>query len=56
MKTKLALFQEGIGQITHFIDAKECLVFPVDNSRHFWFEDKFGVRYSFFEAMSKFWN
>ena len=56
MNTKLALFHANIGQITIFIDAKECLLFPLETTKNFWFEDEFGVRYSFFEAMSKFWN
>lgn len=52
----IALFHEGIGQTTQFLDPKECLHFPYDNTRHFWYEDKEGNRYSFFEAMSKFYK
>ena len=52
----IALFHEGIGQTTQFIDAKKCLEFPYDNTRHFWYEDKNGNKYSFYEAMSKFYK
>jgi len=52
----IALFQEGIGQTTQFLDPKECLQFPYDNTRKFWYEDKKGNKYSFFEAMSKFYK
>ena len=52
----IALFQEGIGQTTQFLDARECLEFPYDNARHFWYEDRQGNKYSLFEAMSKFYK
>lgn len=52
----IALFQEGIGQTTQFLDAKECLQFPYDNTRLFWYQDKQGNRYSFYEAMCKFYK
>jgi hypothetical protein len=56
LKKMIALFQEGIGQTTHFLNAKECLEFPYDNTRYFWYEDREGNKYSFFEAMSKFYK
>lgn len=57
MKKEIALFQQEIGQTTRFMDAKECLAFPYDDdTRHFWYEDKQGNKYSFFEAMSKFYR
>ena len=52
----IALFQEGIGQITQFLDPIECLQFPYDNNRFFWYEDKKGNKYSFYEAMCKFYK
>ena len=53
---ELALFQQRVGQVTIFMEAKECLAFPYDNTRHFWYEDRKGNKYSFFEAMSKFYK
>lgn len=53
---KIALFQEGIGQITQFLCPLECLTFPYDDTRHFWYQDQKGNKYSFFEAMSKFYK
>lgn len=52
----IALFHKGIGQTTQFMNAKECLEFPRDDSRYFWYEDEKGNKYSFLEAMSKYYN
>lgn len=52
----IALFQEGIGQITQFLEPKECLCFPYDDTRNFWYQDKNGNKYSFYEAMNAFFN
>ena len=52
----LALFHSFTGQMTQFMDAKQCLEFPTDTSIHYWYQDKQGNKYSFFEAMSKFYN
>jgi hypothetical protein len=54
-KKMLALFHSGIGQTTQFLPAKECLQFPYDDSRFFWYEDTNGNKYSLFEAMCKFY-
>lgn len=52
----IALYQEGIGRVTEYINPKECLSYPLDNSRHFWYEDKKRNKYTFFEAMCIFYK
>ena len=52
----IALFQNGIGQTTQFLNPKDCLHFPYDNSIKFWYEDTNGNKYTLFEAMSKFYK